>query len=317
VFTPVPIRTSVISLDYYHTKMKNAITQISYQSDAVQNICLASAPTYDSPFCSLAIRPITDPNDPRYKDPNFNFPTEILNSPLNAAEQKIEGYEVQASYGFDASALAAGWRGHFSLRHLLAYQSENTTVNLPGTFPTWAVEPHLRQTTFVSYDNERWGLALQNQWLGKVKLPTSDNALNGNRQNYVDPELEPVQRARCDRDRARRPGRLLPDREQRVRRTRSVVPVEFGPSGAVLPHAAVPRRHGAASTPSAPGPRFEAAKLTGRTTAGLPEGGAKRPSAPPRQLGLGRGRLHPRPPYAETSPCPGIAPGLFLPVLAA
>jgi iron complex outermembrane receptor protein len=191
VFTPPPIPELVISLDYYRTKMKNAITQISYQSDAVQNICLSSAPTYDSPFCSLAIRPINDPNDPRYKDPNFNFPTEVLNSPLNAAEQKIEGYEVQASYGFDISGLVAGWQGHVSLRHLLAYQSENTTINLPGAFPTWAVEPQLRQTTFVSYDNERWGLALQNQWLGKVKLPTSDNALNGNRQNYVDPELSP------------------------------------------------------------------------------------------------------------------------------
>ena len=191
VFTPPPVPGLVLSLDYYRTKMKNAITQISYQSDAVQNICLSSAPTYDSAFCSLAVRPITDPNDPRYKDPNFNFPTEILNSPLNAAEQKIEGYEVQASYGFDISGLVAGWQGHVSLRHLLAYQSENTTINLPGAFPTWAVEPHLRQTTFVSYDNERWGLALQNQWLGKVKLPTSDNALNGNRQNYVDPELSP------------------------------------------------------------------------------------------------------------------------------
>lgn len=191
VFTPPPIPDLVISLDYYRTKMKNAITQISYQSDAVQNICLSSAPTYDSPFCSLAIRPINDPNDPRYKDPNFNFPTEVLNSPLNAAEQKIEGYEVQASYGFDISSLVAGWQGRVSFRHLLAYQSENTTINLPGAFPTWAVEPKLRQTTFLSYNNERWGLALQNQWLGKVKLPTSDNALNGNRQNYVDPDLDP------------------------------------------------------------------------------------------------------------------------------
>ena len=108
VFTPPPIPDLVISFDYYRTKMKNAITFISYQNDAIQNLCLSSAPTYDSPFCSLAIRPISDPNDPRYRDPNFNFPTEVLNSPFNTAEQKTEGYELQVSYGLDASALVAG-----------------------------------------------------------------------------------------------------------------------------------------------------------------------------------------------------------------
>ena len=190
VFTPPPIPDLVISLDYYRTKMKDAITFISYQNDAIQNLCLSSAPAYDSPYCSLAIRPISDPNDPRYKDPNFNFPTEVLNSPFNTAEQKTEGYEAQVSYGLDASDLVAGWQGRFSFRHLLSYQPENTTINIPGSFPTWAVQPDLRQTTFLSYENERWGLALQNQWLGEVDLATSDNALNGNRQNYVDPELD-------------------------------------------------------------------------------------------------------------------------------
>lgn len=189
VFTPTFLPGFTLSVDYYQTKMKNAITGISYQSDAVQNICLASAPTYDSPFCSLAIRPITDPNDPRYRDPNFNFPTEVLNSPLNAAELKTRGYEVQASYGFDVARLIPGAAGRISLRHLLSYQPVNTTINLPGAFPTWAVQPKLRQSTFLSYDNERWGLALQNQWLGKVRLATSDNALNGNRQNYAEPFL--------------------------------------------------------------------------------------------------------------------------------
>jgi hypothetical protein len=171
--------------------MKNAITFISYQNDAIQNLCLASAPSYDSPYCSLAIRPITNPSDPNYLDPDLNFPTEVLNSPFNTAEQKTEGYEFQASYGFDMDSLVSGWAGSVSLRHLVSYQPVNTTINIPGSFPTWAVQPKLRQTTFVSYDNERWGLALQNQWLGKVRLATSDNALNGDRQNYADPYLSP------------------------------------------------------------------------------------------------------------------------------
>ena len=171
--------------------MTNAITQISYQSDAIQNLCLASAPTYNSPFCSLAIRPITDPTDPNYKNPDFNFPTEIRNSPLNAAEQKIEGYDF-GELDYDAPR-DTGWRGHFSLRHLLSYQPDEHHVNLPGAFPTWAVAaapaadhvPVVRRTS-------GWSLALQNQWLSKVKLPTSDNALNGNRPELRRPEPRPV-----------------------------------------------------------------------------------------------------------------------------
>lgn len=190
-FTPTFIPDFTLSVDYYQTKMTDAITGISYQSDAVQNICLASAPAYDSPFCALAIRPITNPADPNYKNPALNFPTEVLNSPLNAARQKTKGYEVQAGYGFDVAKLVPAWAGRVSLKHLLSYQPVNTTVNIPGAFPTWAVQPKLRQTTFFSYDNKRWTLALQNQWLGRVKMATSDNDLNGNRQNYVKPFLRP------------------------------------------------------------------------------------------------------------------------------
>jgi iron complex outermembrane recepter protein len=184
VFTPVFLPGFSLSVDYYRTKMTDAITGISYQSDAIQNICLTSAPAYDSPFCSLAIRPITNPADPNYLNPAFNFPTEVLNSPLNAARQRTKGYEVQAAYSFDIANFAT-----VSLRHLVSYQPVNTTINIPGAIPTWAFQPKLRQTTFVSFDADRWNLSLQNQWLGKVRMATSDNALNGNRQNYAIPYL--------------------------------------------------------------------------------------------------------------------------------
>jgi len=189
VLTPSFVRGFNFSVDYYKTKIRDAITGISYQSSAIQNICLASAPTYNSPFCSLAVRPITNPSDPNYKNPNLNFPTEIHNSPLNAARQKTEGFDIQANYGWDMQDIVSTWSGHITLRHLLSYQPVNTTINIPGAFPTWAVAPKVRQTTFLSYDDEHWSLSLQNQWLSRVKLATSDNALNGNSQNYVQPRL--------------------------------------------------------------------------------------------------------------------------------
>jgi iron complex outermembrane receptor protein len=75
------------------------------------------------------------------------------------------------------------------LRHLATYQPENTTVNLPGAFPTWAVQPELLRSTFLSNRKTGWIVALQNRWLSGVNVATSDNARIGNSQNYVEPRL--------------------------------------------------------------------------------------------------------------------------------
>ena len=125
--------------------MTNAITNLSYQNDAIQGLCLASAPSYNSPFCTLAIRPITDPTDPNYLNPAVNMPTAIRNAPVNAALQKIKGYDFQLDYNWDMAG------GQFSLRHLATYQPTNSTLTTPAsTFYTWAVQPHLMQTTFLT-----------------------------------------------------------------------------------------------------------------------------------------------------------------------
>jgi len=181
VLTPSFIENFNFSVDYFRTKLTNAITPISYQSDAIQGLCLASAPTYDSPFCSLAIRPITNPSDPNYKNPNVNFPTEVLNSPFNSAEIRTHGYDAEIGYNWDMAG------GHFSLRHMLTYQPENTTINIPGATPTFAQQPDLRQTTFISYRNSGWNASLQNQWLGPVSLATSTPTATS--QNYLDTHL--------------------------------------------------------------------------------------------------------------------------------
>ncbi len=52
------------------------------------------------------------------------------------------------------------------------------------------------QTTFLSYENGSWAVALQNRWLSSVSLKTSDNDLNGSAsapsgtQYYVDSSLD-------------------------------------------------------------------------------------------------------------------------------
>jgi len=185
VFTPTFMPHFSLSLDYWQTRMTHAITNLNYANDSVQAICLASAPTYNSPVCDLAVRPITDPTDPNYFNPAVNLPTEVRSAPVNAALQKTKGYDLQLDYNLDL------WGGQFAFRHLVSYQPINSTLTTPAsTFYTWAVQPHWMQTTFLSYRNKSWNVALQNRWLGSTSLKSSNNALNGNTQNYLDASLD-------------------------------------------------------------------------------------------------------------------------------
>jgi outer membrane receptor protein involved in Fe transport len=191
VLTPTAIPRFSVSVDFYQTNLTNAITQISYQNDAIQGLCVGSAPAYDSPFCSLANRPINDPSNAGFALPS-NYPTEVFNRPFNAAEQDIKGYDFELAYSWEM------WGGDLSFRHLATYQPTNKTLNTPASqWRTWAIQPDLMQSTFLSYRNEGWNVALQNRWLSSVDLRTSSNKLNdgqlgrnGGTQNYVDPTLD-------------------------------------------------------------------------------------------------------------------------------
>jgi len=184
VFTPSFIPNFNLSVDYYKTDMRNAITGINYSSTTIQNLCLASAPNYTSNFCSLAVRPITNPQDPNYKTA-ANFPSKIFNAPLNAASTKIDGYDIEANYAWQMS----GVPGRFALRNLTSIAPTNTTVNIPGTTPQWGFQPKYRSTTLLSWINQDWTVDVQDQYIGRAKMASSDNALNGNTQNYVIPYL--------------------------------------------------------------------------------------------------------------------------------
>jgi iron complex outermembrane receptor protein len=186
VLTPEFIPGLTMSVDYFQTHMTGAISQISYQSPAVQQICIASAPKYDSPFCSLAVRPITDPTNPAFTTP-ANFPLQVLNSPLNSATQQIEGWDIEIDYNWDMADIAEFLPGTMTFRHLFSYQPLNTTVNIPGAAPTFAVGPKTRQTTFLNYQVGDWGLSMQNQWLSGFKK--NNSPITPTQQNYAVPRI--------------------------------------------------------------------------------------------------------------------------------
>ncbi len=170
VLTPDFIPGFTTSLDYYQTHMSNAITSISYQTTSVQNLCITSAPSYNSPYCLLATRPVA-PGQPGYAA-SANYPTQILSSPLNSANIQMEGWNFEADYTFDWADVWNVIPGSMTLRHLMTYQPVLETQNLPGTPYNWTSQPKTRATTFLNYTVGDWGLNIQNQWLAGVKKAT-------------------------------------------------------------------------------------------------------------------------------------------------
>jgi outer membrane receptor protein involved in Fe transport len=171
VLTPNFLSDFSLSVDWYNTHMTKAISNISFQSNDVQNICNTS-PNYSSPFCQLVVRPISNPSDPNYKSA-ANYPLEVWSAPVNAAIQQMEGFDIEANYRWELEKWVDGWKGNFTLRHMMTYQPVNKTINFPGSPVTWAFAPKLRQSTFLVYNNGNFTLALQNQLLGSTKKITS------------------------------------------------------------------------------------------------------------------------------------------------
>jgi hypothetical protein len=167
VLTPDFIPGLTASLDYYVTHMTNAITNISYQSTTVQNLCITSAPNYGSPYCTLATRPVA-PGGAGY-NAAANFPTQILSSPLNSANIQMEGWNFEVDYNFEMADVWSAIPGSLTLRHLMTYQPVLETQNLPGTPYSWTPQPKTRMTSFINYSVGDWGLDIQNQWLSGWK----------------------------------------------------------------------------------------------------------------------------------------------------
>jgi outer membrane receptor protein involved in Fe transport len=185
VLTPDFIPGLTTSLDYYQTHMSGAITGISYQNTTVQQLCIDSAPAYNSPFCALAIRPIA-PGQPGYTS-TANYPTQILSSPLNSARQELEGWNFELNYNFELADLWNDLPGSVNFRHLVTYAPVNQTQTLPGTPFNWAVGPKTRMTTFLSYQMGDWGFNVQNRWLSGAKKANGPTTLTAN--NFVRPRL--------------------------------------------------------------------------------------------------------------------------------
>jgi outer membrane receptor protein involved in Fe transport len=167
VLRPSAIAGLSISIDYYRIKMNNAISSIDGRLSSVQKLCEDAGGT--GPFCSLYERPLS------FSDRTLaNTPTLVRTTQLNASSLKTWGIDGEINYNF-----AVGAEGRISLRGLVGYQPQLTTLLLPGTTPNYgagaaAIQgtggvPKWRLTGFVSYSNPDWSLDIQERWRSSLK----------------------------------------------------------------------------------------------------------------------------------------------------
>jgi hypothetical protein len=176
--TPTFIPRFTLSVDWYMTHMNKAITSLRGDDPNVQNLCYASRPAFNSPFCDLTVRGYAV-GDPLYYTPAVyptgNYPIQYFSQPFNAAVTQMEGWDIEANYRFSLDDIVEGWGGDITLRNLATYQPVNffKTLDLPGVFPTWNLAPKFRQSTFFTYTNGNFTLSLQNTFLSSTKKATN------------------------------------------------------------------------------------------------------------------------------------------------
>jgi iron complex outermembrane receptor protein len=107
VFQPVFLPGFSASVDFYDVKIKDAIGTLGIAT--VRDQCVTSGGT--SPLCALIVRPgpITDTSI-------GNFPTKILNYPINIASIETQGIDIDIGYRMPLSNLSDSLGGTLTLR---------------------------------------------------------------------------------------------------------------------------------------------------------------------------------------------------------
>jgi outer membrane receptor protein involved in Fe transport len=128
VYSPSWLPGFNISVDYFDIKMLNAIGTVAASSGnttAAAQDCERSGGT--SPTCALFVRPLP------YSDTSpANFPTLILNNPVNIAAQYTHGIDVEADYAVDLASISAVLSGDLDFRLFYSYQPEMSSQAFPG-----------------------------------------------------------------------------------------------------------------------------------------------------------------------------------------
>lgn len=183
VYTPDFLPGFSSSLDYYQIRLHNAIGSVSGTQITTQQLCENAGGV--GGYCSLYVRPL-----PFSNTTPANYPTTVYSQTLNTAVIQIQGFDYEASYGWD-------WYGHWAARLLANYQPVNEQQAYPGApFTFTQVLPNndliskTHVTGFLSYSVEDWSIGLQDRWLGGYSKKTTSSPLLS--QDYAQPHVHSV-----------------------------------------------------------------------------------------------------------------------------
>lgn len=183
VFTPSFLPGFSMSIDYYNISVDKLIDQLSAQQ--ILTNCGNSAGT--GPECALIARatPTT-------------FPSLISVAPANIAFLKTAGIDFDASYRTQLGAtgvlgvrLYANYLDKFDTQQFAGAPTLHFAgVSVVGSNP--AAYPRLRGSLTLDYQNERFGITLNEQMIGSMRLDIPGALPNGARVNFVQPNVGAV-----------------------------------------------------------------------------------------------------------------------------
>lgn len=160
VYRPGWLPDFSISVDYFKTKIGNAITTIQGQSTTVQNLCEASNGT--SQYCALIQRPL-----PFSDRSAANFVTAFISQGLNVQSINTEGVDIEANYQADVGP------GHLGVRLLTSYQPMLKTVQFPGApilnSANIAGSPGFKNSLFLKYTWDDFSIDILEKYHGRTR----------------------------------------------------------------------------------------------------------------------------------------------------
>jgi hypothetical protein len=115
-----------------------------------------------------------------------NYPTLVYNQSLNAAVNRLEGWDFEADYTFKMSDLMESAPGSVNARLLANIQPVNQQVQFPGAPLTFMATAKGHATAFLTYNLDSWTFAFQDRWISGFQKAQAFG------QVYAEPRVEAI-----------------------------------------------------------------------------------------------------------------------------
>lgn len=188
IIQPAFLRGFSASIDYYHLKVSDAISNPS--SGNIRDVCFASNGT--SPLCALQPRAGGSYTD---TSPTNVVTTSILD-PINLASITTEGFDLDLTYNVDLSSIASALPGSLTIRAYATYMPHyriddglggrvRDLVDTAGGGVDAPDAVRLRGLASISYRNKGFDWFLQARYIHRVKRDTPENTGNVYSDNII------------------------------------------------------------------------------------------------------------------------------------